>query len=328
MCTAISVLANGEHYFGRNLDFEYGFGEKIVITPRGFPFSFRNGKTLVNHYAAIGMAIVEKGFPLYFDAANEKGLSVAGLHFPGNAAYFPAEDGKENVASFELIPWILSQCETVLEVKEKLQNVCITDEAFSGELPPSPLHWIIADKMQAITVEQTKNGLVVYDNPTGVLTNNPPFPVQMFSLNNYLSLTSQEPKNTFSKKLSLAPYSRGMGAIGLPGDLSSLSRFIKTCFLTQNAVWDVDNTKNVHQFLHILYSVYQIKGAVSVNDAFEITHYTSCLNTSRGIYYYTTYENNDINAVDLFLEDLDGEKLVVYDLIKTNTINVQNNKEL
>ena len=328
MCTAISVFAKGEHYFGRNLDFEYGFGEKIVITPRGFPFSFRNGKTLVKHYAMIGMAIVEKGFPLYFDAVNEKGLSVAGLHFPGNAAYFPAEDGKENVASFELIPWVLSQCETVLDAKEKLQNARITDEAFSGELPPSPLHWIIADNMQAITVEQTKDGLEVYDNPTGVLTNNPPFPTQMFSLNNYLSLTPQEPENTFSQNLSLAPYSRGMGGVGLPGDLSSQSRFVKTCYLTQNAVWDQDDAKNVHQFLHILYSVYQIKGAVSANDAFEITHYTSCVNTSRGIYYYTTYENSTACAVDLFLEDLDEKDLILYDLIKTNTINVQNKKEL
>ncbi len=328
MCTAISVLADGEHYFGRNLDFEYGFGEKIVITPRKFPFSFRNGETFLAHYAMMGMAIVENGYPLYFDAANEMGLCIAGLHFPENAVYFPADNGKENVASFELIPWVLSQCATVLDAKEKLRNLCITDEAFSDELPPSPLHFIIADKTQAITVEQTKHGLFIFDNPARVLTNNPPFPAQMFSLNNYLSLTPKEPENMFSDKLSLAPYSRGMGAMGLPGDLSSLSRFIKTCFLTQNAVWDVDNTKNVHQFLHILYSVYQIKGAVSVNDAFEITHYTSCLNTSRGIYYYTTYENNDINAVDLFLEDLDGEKLVVYDLIKTNTINVQNNKEL
>lgn len=327
MCTAISVLA-GDHYFGRNLDFEYGFGEKIVITPRGFPYSFRNGKMLFSHHAMIGMAVVEKGYPLYFDAVNEKGLAVAGLHFPGNAAYFPAENGKENVASFEFIPWILSQCETVLEARRLLENLRITDEAFSKALPPSPLHFIIADKTQAITVEQTKDGLFVFDNPARVLTNNPPFSVQMFSLNNYLSLAPEDPKNTFSKNLPLAPYSRGMGGVGLPGDLSSQSRFIKTCFLTQNAKWSREENAVVNQFFHILYSVYQIRGAVQVGDNFEITHYTSCVNASRGIYYYTTYENNIVHAVDLFLENLDEKDLIVYNLTKTNTINVQNKKEL
>ena len=328
MCTAISVLADGEHYFGRNLDFEYGFGEKIVITPRKFPFSFRNGETFLAHYAMIGMAVVENGYPLYFDAVNEKGLAVAGLHFPENAVYFPADNGKENIASFELIPWVLSQCATVLDAKEKLRNLCITDEAFSKTLPPSPLHFIIADKTQVITVEQTKHGLFVYDNPARVLTNNPPFPMQMFSLNNYLSLTPKEPENRFSEKLSLAPYSRGMGAMGLPGDLSSLSRFIKTCFLTQNAKWSREESAAVNQFFHILYSVYQIKGAVSVNDAFEITHYTSCVNASRGVYYYTTYENGNVNAIDLFLEDLEQENLIVYELKKHQKVHIQNNKEL
>ena len=328
MCTAISVLAGKEHYFGRNLDFECGFGEKIIITPRNFPFSFQNGEVRKKHFAIIGVGILKNGYPLYFDAVNEKGLAIAGLHFPGNCMYFPPKAGKENVASFELIPWILSSCETVLDAKEKLQNVCITDEVFSGELPPSPLHWIIADNMQAITVEQTKDGLVVYDNPTGVLTNNPPFPVQIFSLNNYLSLTPKEPENLFSERLFLAPYSRGMGAIGLPGDLSSGSRFVKTCFLTQNAVWDEENAKNVYQFLHILYSVYQIKGAVCVGDQFEITRYTTCANTKRGIYYYTTYENGAVNAVDMFLEDLEQESLISYDLIRSQPLNIQNKKEL
>lgn len=328
MCTAISVLAGDEHYFGRNLDFEYGFGEKIVITPRNFPFSFRHGKTLSSHHAIIGMAIIENGYPLYFDAVNEKGLCIAGLHFPGNAEYFPPENGKENIASFELIPWILSSCETVLEAKESLKRVCITDTAFSKELPPSPLHFIIADKTKTITVEQTKEGLAITDNPTGVLTNNPPFLQQMFSLNNYLSLTPKEPKNLFSKNLALAPYSRGMGGVGLPGDLSSGSRFVKTCFLVQNAVWEKENTKNVHPFLHILYSVYQIKGAVEVNGAYEVTHYTSCIDASRGIYYYTTYENSTVNAVHLFSEDLNSEDLIIYDLVKYQNIHIQNKKEL
>ena len=86
MCTAISVTVK-DNYFGRNLDFEHSFGEKVIITSRNFKFSFRNGKKIEKHYAIIGMGIERKGFPLYFDATNEAGLSAAGLNFPYSARY-------------------------------------------------------------------------------------------------------------------------------------------------------------------------------------------------------------------------------------------------
>ena len=83
MCTAITFQTR-DHYFGRNLDFEHGFGEKVVITPRNYPFTFRNTGRLNTHYAIIGMAVVDNNYPLYFDGTNEAGLSMAGLYFPGN----------------------------------------------------------------------------------------------------------------------------------------------------------------------------------------------------------------------------------------------------
>ncbi len=110
MCTA-ATLTTSDHYFGRNLDLEVSFGEGVTITPRNFEFEFRRAEPLRTHHAMIGMATVADGYPLYYDATNEHGLSMAGLNFPENAVYFPEADGATNITPFEFIPWILGQCE-------------------------------------------------------------------------------------------------------------------------------------------------------------------------------------------------------------------------
>ena len=325
MCTAISVTSK-HHYFGRNLDYEHGFGEKIVITPRRYPFLFRNGTVLDDHYAIIGMALPVDGYPLYFDATNEKGLSIAGLNFPVNAVYRKPSCTQDNVASFELIPWILSQCKTVADAEKLFEAMCITDEAFNEALKPSPLHWFCADGQRSITVEQTREGLRIFENPAGVLTNNPPFAMQMMHLTDFLSVMPSEPKNRFSEKLDLEPYSRGMGGIGLPGDLSSASRFVKACFLKLNSIYGDTEQQRVNSFFHVLYGVYQQHGCVQVGQDFERTHYTSCCNTDTGVYYYTTYHNSNICAVDLHQENLDQQDIMVYPLVCEQKIAVQNKK--
>lgn len=323
MCTAINVNA-GNNYFGRNLDYEFDFGQKVVITPRNYAFNFTNGETIKNHYALIGMALTEDNYPLYFDATNEKGVSMAGLNFPGNAFYNKELEGKQNVASFEFIPWILSQSDSVKIARQLLSNINIIDKAFSKDFAPSPLHWIIADKSDCITVESTKNGLFVYDNKVGVLANNPEFCVHMANLENYMSVTAREPDNRFSDKIELKPHSRGMGGIGLPGDLSSMSRFVRCTFTKLNGIFEDTEQKIVAQFFHILESVYQVKGCAQVGDKFEMTNYSSCCNTDTGVYYYKTYYNSTINAVNLHNENLDASDLLCYDLIYDAKIHVHN----
>ncbi len=323
MCTAISVTV-GDNYFGRNLDYEHTFGEKIVITPRNYKFVFRNGKVCDDHYSIIGAALPFGGYPLYFDGTNEKGLSMAGLNFPGNAKYMEKKNGKENVASFEFVPYVLCSCETVAEAEKLITNINVTDEAFNENMSPTPLHWMIADKDESIVAEQTAAGMKIYKNPVGVLTNNPTFDNQIFNLTNYMSLSPEEPENRFSDKIDLSVYSRGMGGLGLPGDLSSMSRFVKTCFTKLNSVFGETEEENVAQFFHILYSVYQQKGCVKVGEGYEKTNYTSCCNTSKGIYYYTTYYGSRIYAVDMKKENLDGEKIITYDMVKTEKIPMQN----
>ena len=324
MCTAATYRTK-DFYFGRTLDYEFSYGEEITVTPRNYPFSFRYLPEKREHYAIVGMAHVEEDYPLYYDAVNEKGLGMAGLNFVGTAVYGEVREGKENVAVFELIPYILSQCENTEEARKLLGKIQITDTKFKEQLPNGRLHWIIADEKEAITVESVTEGLKIYENAPGVLTNNPPFPMQMFQLNNYMQLSSRQPENLFSDRLSLETYSRGMGALGLPGDLSSASRFVRVAFTKLHARSGEGEADSVGQFFHILGSVEQTRGCCELeNGKYEITIYTSCCNATKGIYYYTTYTNRQITAVDMHREKLDGTELIRYPMLEEEQIRLQN----
>lgn len=324
MCTAATYKTK-DFYFGRTLDYEFSYGDEVTITPRNFEFKFREVDDIKSHYAIIGMAFVTEDYPLYYDAINEKGLAIAGLNFVGNAHYKEKQEGKDNVAQFELIPWILSQCSNVNEARNLIEKMNVLNTPFSDKLPLASLHWIISDSTQSITVESVIDGIKIYDNPVGVLTNNPPFDKQMFNLNNYMHLSNKSPENTFSFRLDLKNYSRGMGAIGLPGDLSSQSRFVRTAFVKMNSVSGGGELESVSQFFHILNSVDQQRGCCNLgNDKYEITIYTSCCNATKGIYYYTTYDNHQITAVNMNKENLEEDKLIRYPLIKEEQIKLQN----
>ena len=312
MCTAVTFTRR-DFYFGRTLDLEGTFGEEVVITPRNFPLPFKRKPTLQNNYAIIGMAHVSQGYPLYYDAVNEKGLCMARLNFPGFCRYHSPSEDRDNIASFEFIPWILGQCANMEEARKLLPRLCLIADPFSRDLPATPLHWMIADSSSCIVVESMAGGIRIYENPVGVLTNNPPFDDQMLQLCNFMHLSPHPPHNHFSPDLALKPYSRGMGAIGLPGDLSSQSRFVRAAFTKCNSLCSEE--ESLSQFFHILDSVHQTGGCCRLEDGgCEVTQYTSCCNTSRGIYYYTTYGNRRISAVDLHGEDLEGEKLYRFPL--------------
>ena len=324
MCTAATYKTE-DFYFGRTLDYEFSYMEEVTIAPRNYQFHFKEKQTQNNHYAIIGMAFISDNYPLYYDAVNEKGLAIAGLNFVGNAYYNERQLNKENIAQFELIPYLLGSCSSVKEVKKLLEKINITNEPFSEELPLAQLHWIISDKEECITLESVKEGLKIYDNPVGVLTNNPTFDKQLFNLNNYSGLSPKNKENTFNNKLNFDTYSRGLGALGLPGDLSSMSRFVRVAFVKMNSLSEENEIASVSQFFHILNSVDQQRGCCDLgNNKFEITIYTSCCNTDKGIYYYTTYNNHQITAVDMHKEDLNSSTLIHYPLITREQIRFQN----
>lgn len=324
LCTAITYKSD-DFYFGRTLDYTKSFSQGVVITPRNYAFNFYDMGIMQKHYAIIGTGIIKNDYPLYFDAANEAGLCMAGLNFVGNAVYLATTPLKENIASYELIPWILGQCATVKEAIIKLKKINLTDRAFSNNLPPSELHWIIADKNNCVTLESVKYGLKIYENPVGVLTNNPPFPEQIMGLNDYMHLTANPPENRFSKMLNLKPYSLGMGALGLPGDNSSKSRFVRASFGKLNSITEDNENGSISQFFHILETVSQIDGLTKTDkNKYEKTLYTSCINADKCIYYYTTYQNRQISAVSLKNEPIEEKSLIFYPHITSENIFSQN----
>lgn len=318
MCTSINYV-NGDHYFGRNLDLEVDFPVDVVITPENYEFKFRHIDNIKSHNALIGMSLVEDDYPMYFEAINNKGLGMAGLAFAALAKYYPPQEGKTNLASYEFIPYILGTCSTVKEAKEKLKNINITTDSFSEQYHYSPLHWQIGDKDECIVVESTEKGLEVFDNPFGVLTNCPGFEYQKTNLSNYVNLTVKKPDIRFSEHLEddFTEFSAGMGSIGLPGGVDSVSRFVRVAFAKLNSKCEADNMKNVAQYLHLLGVVQQSAGEDEIKPGlYEVTQYSAFGNTTQGIWYFTTYFNPNVYSVDMNKEDLQSTDLIIYPVPK------------
>jgi len=324
MCTAISWYPD-TGYFGRTLDYDRIYPFKPLMAPRFYPHNFRCGDSPARSYAMLGMGITLDGEPLFFDAVNEKGVYAAGLLFEGNAVYRRPLAGMDNVPSFAVIPWLLSRCQNLEEVQKALTRMNITDTPVREDLPPSPLHWFIADGTHSLTVEAAAAGLTVYDNPAGVLTNNPPFPQQMFHLSRYMGLSAMPPENRFAPAICFTPYSRGMGALGLPGDGTSSSRFVRTAFIKHNMVPGVTETENVNHMFHILSAAAQQKGSIRLADGgISYTQYTACADGTRGIYYYTTERNHRITAIDMYRADIDAASLIGFPLTDEEDIFYRN----
>lgn len=316
MCTAFTLF-NNRLYFGRNMDLDYSFNESVVVTPRHYSFLLKNGKKLKNTYAMVGMATVINGYPLYAEAINEKGVCLAGLNFPQNAFYGKKGNLNENsVAPFELFPILLGQCENIEQIKDILAKIDIVDVPFSPTLPNAPLHWMICDQNNnCLVIECTKDGMVVYDNPLGILTNNPPFPFHLENVRQYLHLSSHNPGIAEENGNRLDNFCEGAGGLGLPGDFSSPSRFAKVFFAKRYSVCDDDEMSCVTQAFHILDSVAMIKGTVITESGKnDITRY-SCVMCSDDIsYFYKTYDNNQISVVRLTEERMNAIKLSIFAL--------------
>ena len=306
MCTALS-LSGRHHLFGRTLDLEKSYGEGVVITQRNYAWRFRHMSAAEHNPAIIGMACVFEGYPLYYDAINEHGLAMAALNFPKSAVYRDVTEGRVNIVSYELIPWILSRASSVREAVELLSEVNVTNESVSDELPATPLHWMIADRHESVTVEAVADWLRIYENLFGVLTNEPPFPYHEAHVAEYMHLSSAGSQNRFAPSVELVPYSRGMGAIGLPGDYSSPSRFVRAVFAKSNTETGGSEADEISAFFHVLGTVSTPSGCVRSESGDAVrTIYTSCADTDTLTYYFTTYENRRIRGVRL---QADGDEL-------------------
>lgn len=324
MCTCINFKTT-DNYFGRNLDLEYNFNQKVVITPRNYEIKLKKEGIFKTKYAMVGMATVVDNYPLYAEASNEKGLAIAGLNFPYNAYYGAEEKDKINITPYELTLWILGNFASIEELKKVIDKVNLIDISFKENIPVTPLHWMISDYKECIVIEQTKDGFKLYLNPIGVLTNNPPFYYHLLNINNYIKISPSNTENTFYDKIELKNYGEGMGAIGLPGDNSPASRFIRASFNKLNSKCDFNEESSITQFFHILDSVAMVKGSVvTQNKKYEVTSYSCCINQTKGIYYYKTYNNNQITAVRMNEQNMNSQELTSYELIQNQQINFIN----
>lgn len=363
MCTSLALpTSNGGQLFGRTLDLDTHFGERVVLTPRGYRFGFDGGSPQPNRYAMLGMAAVANGYPLYAEAMNQQGLCMAGLRFAGNAVYADGPmAGKRGLAPWELIPYLLGRYATVNEVRDALREVCVVDRPFSASLPAAPLHWHIADADPAhgaLVVESTAEGMRVYEDPprlggeaVGVLTNNPPYPYQLARYADYTHLTpAPRGGESHDRRVSLASAvgvdltSLGEGGLGLPGDYSSPSRFVRAATLRRWTVAWMDGqyprgeadryaradrevrgtpaegnpdrhgeVSPVAQFFRILAAVSPMAGAVMTEDGRNHrTLYTCCMDTAAGVYHYFTEGDVRVRSVGFEGVDTEGEILLPY----------------
>ncbi|SCK04425.1 Choloylglycine hydrolase [uncultured Clostridium sp.] len=329
MCTALTLKTkDGYNFFGRNMDLEYNFNQKVIVIPRNYQYKhWVSGEIVKNKYACIGMGSDIEGYPAMADAMNEKGLACAGLNFEGYAYYEEnSVAGKNNIPPYDFILWVLFNHETIEEIKADIKNIELVNKPISENYPVPTLHWIIYDKSgNSIVVEKTKEKFAVYDNKVGVLTNNPTFDWHLTNLNEYINLSAEHRNKTKWSELELKPLGVGSGTRGMPGDFESVSRFVRIAFI-RSCKPIVDNESNaLPQFFNMLGYVAMVKGgAITVGGNEDMTLYTSSMNLQRGIYYYKTYNNSRINAIDMNKEELDSSELKMFQYIDNEDINFIN----
>lgn len=314
MCTGVRFSDNeGNMYFGRNLDWTEGYGQKVVLTPKGYKYqSAFLGEQTPKNGAIIGMAIVVENTPLYFDCANEAGLAIAGLNFPGYAHYEnDAVDDKINVAAYEFPLWVAMNFASVDEVEEALQNAAIVAKPINEQFPVSELHFIIGDKDRSIVVEYTEKGMEIFHNDVDILTNQPGYAWHQENLRNYMNLEPKRPEEVKWGKQKLVPFGSGSMMRGIPGDYYSPSRFVRVAYLNTHYPTKDSEDENVMRLFHTLTGVAMIDGAAAMDkEKFEKTVYTGGYSTASKTYYYNTYDNPAIMHVSMSDYDLDSEKLV------------------
>lgn len=312
MCTSF-LITGFNSILARNMDIDFSLNEKVIIIPKNYKLFLKKEEDVItNHYAVMGLGTVIDSYPLLGDAMNEKGLSACALNFKGNAKYYKYDTTKFNLAPYELMLYLLCRCHSVNEVKKVLEDINIIDIDFSKQIKNTPLHFMFADKDKSIVVETTVEGMKVYDNVYNVLTNNPPFSYHLENVKHYIHLSTNEISNTFDKKLNIENYSLGQGAVGLPGDYSSSSRFIKVLFIKNNMRYRYDEEDIINHAFKALDAVSMIDGLVQTSNGYEYTHYQVCYNLSNGKMYYKNYENkyvkydlNDYNILDNKLKILE-----------------------
>lgn len=314
MCTGIRFVdVAGKMYAGRNLDWECGYGQKIVVTPRNYvrPYAFEQHAT---GFATIGTCIVVENVPLYFDCGNEKGLYIAGLNFPGYAQYEAnAVEGKTNVAAYEFPLWVASSFTSVDEAEAALKNVAIVGKPINENYPVALLHFLICDAKRSIVVEYMPDGIHIHHDAVDVLTNQPTFDWHMEHLRSYLNLSSEFQPTVKWGNVELAPYGSGENLVGMPGSNYSPDRFVRVAYYNTHYPVQSGESANVTRLFRTLGSVEQFLGGGLMEDGkYEYTVYTGGFSSVTNTYYMSVYENPAIKSYPMSDADLSATALYTF----------------
>lgn len=329
MCTALSIQSKEEKiFFGRNMDLAYNFNQSPVLLPKNYQYQDKvTGESVHIKRAILGMGAVIDQHPAMAEAMNENGLACAGLNF-ARYAYFEKtiKENKKNIAPYDFILWVLSNHDTVEEVAREMENIELVDVPINEKTPIPTLHWMITDKSgKSLVVEKTKERLSVHENPVNVMTNDPTFDWHVTNLNEYMKLEPKHPAIVKWGEKELKGLGIGAGTLGMPGDFASVSRFVRIAYVRSHMTEIRNDAEALAQFFHMLDYVEMVKGGVITEEGQEdMTLYSSCMDLQKGIYYYKTYENNRLNAIDMFKESLDNGKIKIFPYAAVQDVNYQN----
>ncbi|MFI5334628.1 MAG: linear amide C-N hydrolase [Chlamydiales bacterium] len=318
-CTGIKLTAkDGSIIHGRTLEFAVPLETAIAVIPRGYAFTGTTpagpGLAYSAKYAAVGTIVFDRSSIL--DGLNEKGLSVGTFYFSGFAEYAKVTEENRSYAlsPLEFSNWILTQFATVAEVKAALSRVCIAstaDEAW-GSVPP-PFHYIVYDKTgNCLVIEPLKGALAAYDNKLGILTNSPSFDWHMTNLRNYINLRAENAPPLKLEGIELAPLGQGTGMVGLPGDFTPTSRFVRAAMFSYTALPTSNAKECVLQLFHLLNQFDIPKGVARDRENGAQADYTmaTCVRDPQALsYYFKTYEDQTIRMVNLRNFDLNAKQI-------------------
>lgn len=319
-CTGITIKAqDGAVVFARTLEFASDLKSNIIVIPRGMDFvgtapGDKSGLKWKSKYGVVGANAF--GLPVTIDGLNEKGLHVGLFYFPGIPKYQqvkPADLGRA-VAPWELGSYLLGTCADLKEAASAAGSVLVGDSVQKDMGFVPPVHYILTDASgKSIVLEYIDAQLKVYDNPLGVLTNSPGFEWHMTNLSNYVTLSSQnaEPVDLAGKKI--ASLGQGSGMLGLPGDFTPPSRFVRAVAFSKSAVPVATARQAVLQAFHILNQfdipVGAARGVEHGQPVADYTQWTSASDLTNRRYYFRTFTNSRIRLIDLKSLNLDAKKL-------------------
>lgn len=317
-CTGIKLVTkDGSTVNGRTLEFGIFVETSVMVVPRGYLFKGTTpdgpGLSYRAKYAALGAIAYDN--PAILDGINEKGLSVGTFYFPGFASYAnttPANQSR-GLSPVDFPNWILTQFATLEEVKQALPSIIVTPtvvKEWGNE--PAPFHYIVYDKMgRSLVIEPLNGKLKTYDNPLGTMTNSPTFDWHLTNLRNYINLTPFNAKPITIDGQLFAPFGQGSGMVGLPGDFTPPSRFVRAAIFTLTATPSANSNEAVFQLFHILNQFDIPVGAIKAKENgmihSDFTLVTSVKDPQTLKYYFKTYDNQSIQVVDLKKFDFNAD---------------------